>query len=88
MTQSEMCVWPDIGTTRAAVLDVDRRLDPRFARHVQANVGVQARVRRGGPASYPPQDFLNSQHSRWLTLHSNIGGEIKAAIRFLNIYLF
>lgn len=34
----------DCSTTRAIVLNLDGRLDPRFSRYIQENVDIEARV--------------------------------------------
>lgn len=54
------CIFvSDLSATGAAVLHVDRGFDSRVARHIPQDVGLQARVRRGGPPRRAPQDLLD-----------------------------
>lgn len=48
----------DCSTSRASVLDVDGRLDPRVARHIQEDVDIEAGVRRGRSARRSPENIL------------------------------
>jgi len=42
------------------VLDLDRWQHPSLARHLQEDVGVQERIRRGGTESNPPENILTT----------------------------
>ena len=48
------------GHPGAQVLRVDRRLHPRLALHLPADVDLQAGVRRVGPLDRPPQVLLET----------------------------
>jgi hypothetical protein len=52
------------GPGRAQVLGVDRRLHPRLAQLVPADVDLQAGIRRGRPHYRPPQVLLSPRRPR------------------------